>query len=183
MLTLAIVLFSFLHFLTFNETRIGFVFNDPILSRFEPINVSTITFITTYGFGLTGLVIATQHPIVFIQLIQAYTIMTIIRITCLYLVPLEPPVHIIPLKDIFLESSFYSGRENLKDLFFSGHTATICLFAFGFKNKQLKWIFSIGTVIVAMLILLQHVHYSIDVIAAPIVSFIAFKLQQKLNLQ
>lgn len=183
MLTLAIVLFSFLHFLTFNETRIGFVFNDPILSRFEPINVSTITFITTYSFGLTGLVIATQHPIVFIQLIQAYTIMTIIRITCLYLVPLEPPVHIIPLKDIFLESSFYSGRENLKDLFFSGHTATICLFAFGFKNKQQKWIFSIGTVIVAMLILLQHVHYSIDVIAAPIVSFIAIRIQQKLNLQ
>jgi hypothetical protein len=183
MLTLAVVLFSFLHFLTYNETRIGFVFNDPVLSRFEPINVSTITFITTYTLGLAGLIIAIQQPTVFIQLIQAYTIMTIIRITCLYLVPLEPPINIIPLKDIFLESSFYSGRENLKDLFFSGHTATICLFAIGFKTKLLKWLFSIGTAAVALLILAQHVHYSIDVIAAPIVSFIAIKLQQKLNLQ
>jgi membrane-associated phospholipid phosphatase len=183
LLSIAVVLFSFLHFLTYNENRIGFVFNDPILSQFTPINVSTITFITTYAFGLSGLIIALQKPEVFIKLLQAYTIMTILRIICLYLVPLEPPVNIIPLKDIFLESSFYSGRENLKDLFFSGHTATVCLFAFGFENKKLRLIFGIGTIAVALLILAQHVHYSIDVIAAPIVSFIAVQLQQKLKLQ
>lgn len=179
---LASVLFFFLHFLTFNETRIGFTFNDPVLSRFEPIDISLLTFISTYAFGLSGLAIALRKPELFIKMIQAYTIMTIIRIICLYLVPLEPPVNIIPLDDPFLRSSFYSGRENLKDLFFSGHTATVCLFAFGLEKKTQRMIFVAGTVLVAVLILLQHVHYSIDVIAAPVVSFMAVKLQQKFNL-
>lgn len=111
LISIAVVLFAFLHFLTYNETRIGFVFNDPILSQFTPINVSTITFITTYAFGLSGLIIALQKPEVFIKLLQAYTIMTILRIICLYLVPLEPPVNIIPLKDIFLESSFIRDEK------------------------------------------------------------------------
>lgn len=181
--TLAAVLFFFLHFLTYNESRAGLTFNDPVLSRFKPIDVSLITFICTYAFGLSGLIISLKRPDLFIKMIQAYTIMTIIRITCLYLVPLEPPVNIIPLEDVFLKSSFYSGRDNLKDLFFSGHTATVCLFAFGLESKKQRIVFTCGTIVVAMLILLQHVHYSIDVIAAPIVSFMAVKIQHKLNLQ
>ena len=88
---------------------------------------------------------------------------------------------IIPLKDSFLQSSFYSGRENLKDLFFSGHTATIFLFAFGFRKKPLKILFAIGGTIVGILVVLQHVHYSIDVVVAPFVAYIAIRMQKKLK--
>ena len=41
---LAITLISFVYFLTFNENRTGYIFNDPILNLFEPVAISEITF-------------------------------------------------------------------------------------------------------------------------------------------
>src|SRR6218665_3068812 len=178
-IALAATLFCFLHFLTYNESRIGFVFHDPVLGLFEPFNISLLTFIVTYSFAVAGIAIALRTPVLFIRLMQGYTIMTLIRVVCLYFVPLEPPADIIPLYDLLLKVSFYSGRDNLKDLFFSGHTASIFLFAFVFKERKLKIIFLTGSVAVALLVVLQHVHYSIDVIAAPLVSWLSLKIQEK----
>jgi hypothetical protein len=181
LLALLITLFAFLHFLTFNENRIGFMFNDPILNLFKPMNISTVTFFVIYSFSLIGFLIAIRSPTVFIKLLQAYTIMILLKMLCMYLIPLEPPTDIIPLHDVLLKSSLYSGRDNLKDLFYSGHTATIFLFAIGFTNKKLKWFFTVGAILVGALVLLQHVHYSIDVIAAPVFIYIAFFIQKKIN--
>ncbi|MCW3086594.1 MAG: hypothetical protein JWP12_3960 [Bacteroidetes bacterium] len=180
LLALGLTLFAFLHFLTFNELRSGRVFNDPVLNLFPPVNVSIFTFLLTYSFCLFGLIVALRSPFLFIKLLQAYTIMTLLRMLCLYLVPLEPPVNIIPLQDVLLHSSFYSGRDNLKDLFFSGHTTTLFLFAFGLENKKLKITFVIVGCVVGMLLMLQHVHYSIDVAAAPVVAYVVLWLQGKM---
>ena len=108
--------------------------------------------------------------------------MTLLRMLCLYLLPLEAPESILPLKDTFLQSTFYSGRENLKDLFFSGHTATIFLFAFGFRKKGTKRFFFVGACVVGVLVLVQHVHFSIDVLAAPLFAYVAVRVQKKLKL-
>lgn len=178
---LALTLFSFVYFLTFNENRPGYVFNDPILNLFSPISLSEYIFFITYFFAIYGLIISFREPALFVSLIQAYTIMTLARMFCMYILPLEAPVNIIPLKDSFLQSCFYSGRENLKDLFFSGHTATIFLFAFGFKQNGLKWFFTSGACVIAVLVVLQHVHFSIDVIVAPLFAFAAVWLQKKLK--
>lgn len=179
-ITLALVLFSFLHFLTFNEDRKGFVFNDPILNLFNPKEISVFTFALTYILAILGIVISLKSPQLFIRLIQAYLIMTIFRMLCLFMFPLEAPKLIIPLKDIFLENTFYSGRENLKDLFFSGHTATIFLFGIYLQNKQLKTLYFIGSLTIGIMLMAQHVHYSIDVAAAPIVAILASKIQKKI---
>lgn len=179
---LTLTLVSFVYFLTFNENRIGYVFNDPILHLFEPIAVSEVTFFVTYFLAIYGLIISFREPALFVSLLQAYTIMTLFRMLCLYLVPLEAPATIIPLKDSFLQSSFYSGRENLKDLFFSGHTATIFLFAFAFRKKLTKRLFIVGACVVGLLVMAQHVHYSIDVMAAPVFAFVAIRMQKKLRL-
>ncbi len=103
--------------------------------------------------------------------------------TCMYLVPLEAPLAIIPLQDELIESLFYSGRRNLKDLFFSGHTATLFVFSYCFTNLKLKWLYLTGGVIVGILLLLQHVHYSIDVMAAPVFTYYAVAFQRKINFQ
>lgn len=179
---LAITLISFVYFLTYNENRIGYVFNDPVLNLFKPISVSEFTFFITYFFGIYGLIISFREPRLFVGLLQAYTIMTLMRMTCLYLLPLEAPPSIIPLKDTFLQSTFYSGRENLKDLFFSGHAATIFLFAFGFRKKGARLLFFVGACIIAVLVVAQHVHYSIDVLAAPIFAYLATFVQKKMRL-
>ena len=182
LLMLAITLLAFVYFLTYNESRIGFVFNDPILNSFQPIALSEYTFFVTYFLAIYGLIHSFKEPALFVSLIQAYMLMTFARMLCMYLVPLEAPASIIPLRDSFLQSCFYSGRENLKDLFFSGHTATIFLFAFGFRNKSLKLLFEIGGTVVGILVVLQHVHFSIDVIVAPIIAYMAIRIQKKLKL-
>ena len=182
-IVLAIILFVFFRFLAFNEAREGFVFNDPILGLFSPIDVSFFTFFITYSFALSGIIIAIQTPAIFVKLIQAYAIMTLLRMICLFVLPLEAPVKVIPLNDVFLNSTFYAGRENLKDLFFSGHTATILLFAFMFSNKALKLVYFLGAFVIGILVTLQHVHYSIDVLVAPLFAYIAVFIQRKINFQ
>jgi membrane-associated phospholipid phosphatase len=180
--SLAIVLFAFLHFLTYNESRSGSEFDDPILKNLTPQDLSGITFLLTYSVALTGIIISLKEPRIFIVLLQAYLILTLLRILSLYLIPLAPPPGIIILNDKLLRFSFYSGRDNLKDLFFSGHTATIFLFAFIFNDKRLKWIFSIAAILIGFLLMKQHVHYSIDILFAPVFAWLAIILQKKISL-
>jgi hypothetical protein len=177
---LTLTLFLFIRFLTYNEARTGFLFPDPVLSMFHPYALSEYTFFITYVLGVYGLIVCAQKPLMFVRLIQAYTIMTLLRMGCMFLLPLEPPAAIIPLRDSFLQSSFYSGRENLKDLFFSGHTATIFLFVFIFENARFRWFYGIGAAVVGMLLVLQHVHYSIDVMAAPVFAWLGVFIQKKI---
>lgn len=179
---LALTLIAFVYFLTYNEYRKGYVFNDPVLSLFQPYAISELTFFVTYFFAVYGIILSIREPYLFVGLLQAYTVMTLLRMACLYCLPLEAPSQIIPLKDTFLQAFFYSGRENLKDLFFSGHTATIFLFAFSFRKRRTKYLFMTGAIAVGLLVVLQHVHYSIDVLAAPLFSFVAIKVQKKLKL-
>lgn len=173
---LGVTLFAFLHFLTFNESRSGFAFNDPVLRMIRPLNFSGITFFITYLFCISGIVIALQTPHVFIRMVQAYTLMTLLRMLSLYVLPLDPPPGIIPLKDLFLQSSFYSGRDNLRDLFFSGHTTTLFMFAFALEKKRVKIMFALAAAAVGCLLIWQHVHYSIDVAAAPVIAYAVVRI-------
>jgi len=174
--SLALILFAFLHFLTYNEARSGYHFNDPVLNLFRARDLSLLTFILTYGIAIAGLVIALRDPPVLVKLFAAYAILTLLRICTLYVLPLEPPAGIIPLEDVLLRFSFYSGRANLKDLFFSGHTATLFLFAFAFKNRSLKIIFASAGLLIGILLMMQHVHYSIDVVVAPLAAWVATRV-------
>ena len=93
----------------------------------------------------------------------------------MYLIPLDPPENIISLNDPFVQ--YFSSSEILtKDLFFSGHTSTIFMLYLVSTKKILKRIFLFCTVLVALFVLLQHVHYSVDVFAAPFFTFTAYKL-------
>jgi membrane-associated phospholipid phosphatase len=93
----------------------------------------------------------------------------------MYSVPLEAPVTLIPLNDPFVQL-FGTGQILEKDLFFSGHTATLFLLFLISDNKILKLFFLISTLFVAVSVLLQHVHYSVDVIAAPFFAFASYKI-------
>jgi hypothetical protein len=177
--TFGIVLLLFIPFLTFVEQRQGFVFNDPVLLMFDARELSAFIFTITYAASLFGIMLALRSPVIFTRLIQCYTIMVLLRMLCMWLLPLEPPSGIIPLQDVFLHESFYAGRDNLKDLFFSGHTATLLLLAFCTEGKSARWLLGMSAVIVGTLLMLQHVHYSIDVFAAVLFSWTAVELQRR----
>jgi membrane-associated phospholipid phosphatase len=182
-LSLAFTLFSFLYFLEFNENRTGYIFHDPILSFFDPTELSVLIFFLTYSFAIWGLIISFRKPELFLLLFVSYTILTCFRMLCLYLLPLEPPAGLIPLNDIFLHSTFYSGRDNLKDLFFSGHTASIFLFALLFRDKHLKLVFIAAAFIIGILLVIQHVHFSIDIVMALIAAWLVVKATKKIPLK
>ena len=171
---LFILLYFFAWFLSYIELRQGHVFYDPVLHFFKPKDVSNLIFFTTYSMALIGIIYAFSNPFNTIYLCQMYIVLTLFRIITLFFIPLNPPPEIIPLKDSILQNTFYNEEGNMKDLFFSGHTATLFLFFFFIKNIFLKWTFFIAAIAVGFGVLLQHVHYSYDVIVAPLFAYLAY---------
>jgi hypothetical protein len=168
-------------FLTFIEYRPGVVLPDPLLDSFKSVNLTWFIFLFTYGSVLFGILTIVSKPKLVLTVLHAYMLVLLFRVICMYFIPLEPPAGIIPLHDIMIEDSFYSGRMNLKDLFFSGHTAAIMLFFFAAESKKIKITMLILTLIVVSGLIMQHVHYTIDIIAAPFFSWVSYKLAKRIN--
>jgi membrane-associated phospholipid phosphatase len=108
-------------------------------------------------------------------ILQAYSLLGVIRMAAMYIIPLNPPPDMIPLNDPFVEY-FGTGRLLTKDLFFSGHTATLFLLFLTVQSKKLKILFLTCTIALGLSVLLQHVHYSIDVLAAPFFTYTCFHI-------
>jgi len=177
---LAVILFFLAKFLSYNEARPGFSFNDPLLSLFQPVDVTWLTFGLIYIALITALTFLMFHPNRMLAALQSYTLIAALRLITIYFLPLNAPPHIIPLKDPFIEF-FGGGTTLLRDLFFSGHTSTMFLFFLTSKSKKLKTVFLICTVLVATCVLIQHVHYTIDVIAAPFFAYTGYRISRLIN--
>jgi membrane-associated phospholipid phosphatase len=166
---------SFSQFLQFIEGREGAVLNDPLLNLFNPIDLTWLTFAVIYLSVILFLFTILLKPFKLMLALQTYALMVIFRAVAMYLTPLNPPSGIILLDDPFVQM-FGSGEIFTKDLFFSGHTATLFLLFLLTENKKLKFIFLTATLAVGACVLLQKVHYSIDVFAAFFFAFLAFRI-------
>ncbi|MBC7540734.1 MAG: hypothetical protein H7281_18080 [Bacteriovorax sp.] len=168
----------FSKFTAFVEMRKGIQFNDPLLDTFKAINLTKSIFAMIYGGIFLALASLLSSPYKLMILFEAYALMVLVRILTLFILPLAPPVGMIFLQDPFVE--FFGTSKTIdNNLFFSGHTATIFLL-FLSVPKKLKWTFLIITFFVATSVLLQKVHYTVDVIIAPCISFISYYLILKL---
>ncbi|HVO72451.1 MAG TPA: phosphatase PAP2-related protein, partial [Ignavibacteriaceae bacterium] len=156
----------------------GAVLNDPLLSIFLPVDLTWPIFVLIYGCLILALISFVRNPFLFIYAIQSYSLLIFFRITAMFTAPLNPPSGMIALKDPLVEF-FGTGLLLTKDLFFSGHTALLFLFFLVEKSKVLKIIFLASSVIVGICLLLQHVHYSLDVFAAPFFAYAAFRIVLK----
>ena len=168
-----IILLIAANYLAFNEERRGYPICDPVLSLFKEIDVTWFTFVLIYGGLLLALVHLLHHPRSLLLAFICYTICISARMICMYLLPLEAPAGIIPLIDPTIYF-FGSGRTYLKDLFFSGHVSTIFILYLTAQNKWIRQFFLWGTVLIGIAVLAQHVHYSIDVFAAPFFAFASY---------
>jgi PAP2 superfamily C-terminal len=174
------VLFSLPSFFSFIEQRNGFVLNDWMLRNIGPVDVSVPVFIVIWGTTLFFLFRCISKPSLFINAIYCLVLLSLLRMLAIYLVPLNPPESLIPLKDP-LTSLTYGGKNVFftKDLFFSGHTSNILMLGLCFEKKTDRWLGIIASLTVGMLVLLQHVHYSIDVIAALLFTVIIVRIGKK----
>ncbi len=91
----------------------------------------------------------------------------------MYLTPLDSPAKQIPLHDPFIEF-FVNGVTLTKDLFFSGHTSTMCILFFTAEYKWLKGFLLICILLIATFVTLQHAHYVVDVFIAPFIAFTSY---------
>jgi membrane-associated phospholipid phosphatase len=178
---LGVLLFSLSYFFIFIEARPSYIVNDAVLNLAEPIDVSLFTFLIIYSAAIYTIIMVIRQPELFLKAIQAYVLILFIRLITMYFVPLEAPEGIIPLHDPFIEHFFYGQTRITKDLFFSGHVATVTLLFLVNPNKKLKWIYLTVIIIVSVLIMWQRVHYSFDVLAAPLFACLAWKLALKIN--
>lgn len=111
-------------------------------------------------------------PCYFLKAMYLVIAITLSRIITIYLVPLDPPPGLIVLKDP-LTSITYGGLYLFisKDLFFSGHTANLFMFYLRLQKKRDKQFALFATIAVGSLLLVQHVHYTVDVIVAFIFTY------------
>jgi hypothetical protein len=179
---LGITLFTLAHFLDAVELRQGVVLPDPLLRLFKPVNLTWLTFGLIYLSLILALFLLAKNPTRLMFAIQVYILFIIVRILAMYLVPLNPPEYMIRLNDPFVQF-FGTGKLLTKDLFFSGHTATLFILFLVTQNKHFKYFFLAATVVVGIAVLIQHVHYSIDVFAAPFFTYACYRLVLGYNLR
>ena len=153
----------------------GVVFTDPLLRLFPPADVHWIIYSLVYSAVLFGFVSLCMYPFALLLTTRALIVLIIMRIVCLFVLPLDPPADIIPLTDPFTS---YVGisMTNVRGLFFAWPPAMLALLAYTAQWKDLKVIFAAGAVAVSGLLLLQHTHYTIDLVAAPVFAYAAVGL-------
>jgi hypothetical protein len=153
------------NFLQVIERRPGAVLNDPVLAMFQPVDLTWVTFALIYGGLLLAIGILLSHPRRLMIAFQCYSMMVIVRMIAMSLTPLDPPPTMIALVDPTV-SYFGTGMTPSRDLFFSGHTSTMLLLALTVPSIRWRNLFAAATVAVAVCVLAQHAHYTIDVFAA-----------------
>jgi hypothetical protein len=149
------------------EMRKGVILNDKLLEIIPSFDFSLSIFILLYS-SLTIVIISHLHkPKVILRIIEMHFLVAVVRQICILCVALEPPIGIIVLRDVFLENTVYPRNSPLtKDLFFSGHVASIWLYSLCSENKMIKYYLGFATILMSFMILSMRVHYSYDVYGA-----------------
>ena len=175
--TLFVTLYSYSKFLNHVELRAGVTFTDPLHPLVGPIDMTWPSFIALWGAILLAIVSMMRMPTILFKAMRAYTMLVGLRIICMWLMPLDPPTTMIPLVDPLAQLVTSGTAMPLtRDLFFSGHTSLLCLFGFVVPQKPLKVLFFSLAVFVGVAVILQHVHYSVDVVVAPLAAWTAVSL-------
>lgn len=176
-LTLIIILsftVIFKSFFDFVESRNGTFLTDPLLELLPPYNVSWVVFFFLYSGIIFGLYYHLNHPKTILIIFQTYVIVTLVRICTITLFPLEPPDGYLPLREPFVQLFTSGGRIISKDLFFSGHMSTILSLFFASHRKYVRTFLFFCSCMVGIMVLIQHVHYTIDVIAAVPATYVIY---------
>lgn len=174
-LLMMIITFMLPSFFNLIQKREGPVVHDWVLAAIPPHNVSWAIFTVIWGIGFYALWRGIEKPTIYITYLWTFIFITIIRVLTISLVPLNPPAGLIVLTDP-LTAVFYGRSTITKDLFFSGHTSILFLAFLCLERKWDRIMALTGTCIVACLLLVQHVHYTIDVIAAPIIIYPVYRI-------
>lgn len=153
---------------------------DPLLRVIPARDVSIWIFIVLYATVALAITRMIRSPEVFVRITWAYIFLCLCRLLTISIVSLDPPEGLIDLVDPFT-IIFYHAENITKDLFFSGHVSTLFLIGLCLPGKKDKLIAFSASGIMAVLVLVQHIHYTLDVIAAPLFSILFWYMGLKVS--
>lgn len=170
----------FISFMAYHHDKImqggGITFHDPVLKLFPGTDLSFFIFLITYGAVLSFVLLHLRQVEKLSWLMSGYGLLLLLRILSMTLVPLNEPPGLVRLEDPFLNELIYPG-DITTDLFFSGHIGMLFLITF---LSDYKYLYLTAGVILAVLLLFQHIHFSIDIIAAVPVAYLISRMVRKL---
>lgn len=150
---------------------------DLILDRLPAMDLS---FLFVYGY-MVLLMIMFLYPTFFrVRMLHVVTIQfaMLLTVRSLFMIftHLETPAGSVAVSfPWFFEHLYF---EN--DMFFSGHTAMPFLGFYLFRHNRLRYVFLVGAMVMGAVVLLMHLHYSIDVFAAFFMTYCSYKMGQRL---
>lgn len=181
LLLVAIILTLLPIFFAFIEKREGRVLEDFVLDALPSIDVSIPTFVIIWGVVLLVFYRIYQNPRLFLVIAYGFILTCLTRMLTISLLPLDPPPGLIELKDPIANIAYGgNGIFITKDLFYSGHTGNMFLFFLCLKHKWDKIIALTASFLVGTLVMIQHIHYSIDVMAAFLFTYFIYLGAKKL---
>lgn len=155
------------HLGNYVEMRKGVQLHDKLLTLLPRWDFSEGIFILLYS-SLCAIILANLHrPKVILKIVKLHFGVAVVRQICILLIALEPPLGIIVLRDVFLENTVYPHHSPLtKDLFFSGHAASIWIYFLCAQEKYLKMYLGFATLLMSFMLCSMRVHYTYDIYGA-----------------
>jgi len=149
---------------------------DLIIDHTKPLNLE---FLYGSGFKLMLLVFF-LYPLFFCVknlyvVITQYSLLLLVRNAFICLTHLKTPIDAVYININNNITGLYGYLGFNNDLFFSGHTAFPFLGFLIFKGHKIRWFFLAASIILGATVLLIHAHYSIDVFAAPFITYGVYK--------
>ena len=140
-------------------------------------DLSIFTFSIIWLMSLLLFVSMLRNPTLALRAVIAIDLIFITRIFTILLLPLEPPPGLIELQDP-ISNYFYGDQHGFitRDLFFSGHTSTMIMIGLLLPRRWEKILAFTAAVLVGFFVLIQHIHFSIDVLGAWLFTWFLYKL-------
>jgi len=163
-------------FFLYIQQRPGAVVADPLLALVPRHDVAVPIFVAMYGACVVALGWLGRHPALLLRGLWAYLLLAALRMATIWALPLLPPEGLLAMPDPFLALVYHTEASEAmtKDLFFSGHTSTVVLLALAVRGRWWRTGLALAALAVGLLVLVQRVHYSYDVLAAPFFAWLAY---------
>ena len=114
--------------------------------------------------------------------LKTYGLFALIRAAFIVMTHLGPPEGMLYLQspELLTGDGLFDRYAFYNDLFFSGHVGNTFLAALIFRAYKFRWFCLIGSIVMAVTVLLMHVHYSIDVFASFFITYGIYALSDKI---
>ncbi len=163
--------------ISYQHRSLSIYLYDPVLHLIRPVDVGFWLFLSSYtAFGV-AIIYFIRKPRQFTILLQALMLMWMMRWLTIYLLPLAVPPMKIPLHDPIA----YFNHVISRDLFFSGHTASLVIMLCVSRQRWLRLFFIFFLALTVTLLLLGHQHYFLDIVAAPFFAYGCYRLALTFN--